>query len=229
MDETSSRDELLREVDELRASRARVMAIADGERRRIERDLHDGVQQHLVALAVNLQLARELAGSDPDALKTLLVEIGQDVRDTLESVRELAHGVYPALLLDRGLADALRGMASGIAVPVTIQAPADRYPPDIEATVYFCCVAALETVTGAGPGTRATVRVWQEQGSLEFEVFLDGSGVGHDESQVRSALTGIQDRLGAVAGMLTVSSEPGRMRVLGAIPLEDSRYRSSAR
>src|SRR2546423_15054888 len=227
MDETSSRDQLLREVNELRASRARVMATADGERRRIERDLHDGVQQHLVALAVNLQLARELAGSDPDALKTLLEEICQDVRDTLQSVRELAHGVYPALLLDRGLADALRGLASGIGIPVTIEAPADRHPPDIEATVYFCCLEALENVNRAGPGTRATVRLWPEPGSLHFEILVEGSGAANGELDGGSAPIGMQDRLGAVDGAFTVSSEPGRTRVRAAIPLRDRRYRPS--
>src|SRR5438876_4805643 len=96
------------EVEELRASRARVVAAADAERRRIERDLHDGVQQHLVALAVNLQLARQLADSDPEALRSLLDDLTRDVHEALESVRALARQVYPPLLLDRGLAEALR-------------------------------------------------------------------------------------------------------------------------
>src|SRR5262245_32104854 len=99
MGEAGSLDELSRELEELRASRTRVMAAADGERRRIERGLHDGVQQHLIALAVSLQLARELADSDPAALKALLEDITRDVREALESVRALAHGIYPSLLI----------------------------------------------------------------------------------------------------------------------------------
>src|SRR5438876_914557 len=162
------------EVEELRASRARVVAAADRERRRIERGLHDGVQQHLIALAVNLQLARELAASDPDALMAHLEEIAKDVRDALESVRALAHGIYPSLLLDRGLADALRGAASGVGIPTRVETGPERYPPDIEAAVYFCCLQVLEAIDGAKPAARATVRVWPEHESLRFEVAVDG-------------------------------------------------------
>jgi signal transduction histidine kinase len=219
MDEAVAHDEVRLELEELRASRARVMARADGERRRIERGLHDGVQQHLVALAVNLQLARDLADSDPAAVKTFLEEIAQDVRDALESVRALAHGIYPPLLLDRGVADALRGAAAGLDIPARVEATADRYPPDVEAAVYFCCLHALDAVEQAGPETQATVRVWPEHESLLFEVLVDGSVAGHDETERGSALTGMKDRLGAVGGRLEVSTEPGRTRVLGTIPL----------
>jgi signal transduction histidine kinase len=222
MDEAMSLDELRLEVEELRASRARIVAAADGERRRIERGLHDGVQQHLVALAVNLQLARELAGSDPSAAKTLLEESGQDVRDALESVRALAFSIYPPLLLDLGLTEALRGAAAGAAIATRIEAEtADRYSPDIEAAVYFCCLEALEyAVELGGPKARASVRVWSEHEQLLFEVVVDGSAAGDDDLKPGAALTTMNDRLGAVDGRLSVSSEPGRMtRVLGSIPL----------
>src|SRR5713101_462314 len=150
------------EVEELRASRARVVAAADAERRRIERDLHDGVQQHLVALAVNLQLARQLADSDPAAALTLLEEIGQAVREALDGVRALAQSIYPPLLLDRGLAEALRSAASGAGIHTRVEAAAsDRYPSEVEATVYFCCLEALHNAAKhAGAGARATVRTW---------------------------------------------------------------------
>jgi signal transduction histidine kinase len=219
MDEAVAHDEVRLELEELRASRARVMARADGERRRIERGLHDGVQQHLVALAVNLQLARELADSDPAGVKAFLEEIAQDVRDALESVRALAHGIYPPLLLDRGLADALRGAAAGVDFPARVEATTDRYSPDIEATVYFSCLQALDALGQAGPETRATLRVWPEHESLLFEVVVDGSVGRHDETERGSALIGMKDRLGAVGGRLDVSTEPGRTRVLGTIPL----------
>src|SRR5438105_14795670 len=109
-------------VEELRASRARVVAAGDAERRRIERALHDGVQQHLVALVVNLQLARQLVESDPAAAATLLEELGRDAREALEGVRELACEIYPPLLLDRGLADALHAAAAQVEAPCRVEA-----------------------------------------------------------------------------------------------------------
>ena len=214
-------DDLRREVDELRASRARVLAAADAERRRIERELHDGAQQHLVALAVNLELARQLADSDPVAAKTLLDEIGRDVREALESVRELAHGIYPPLLLDRGLAEALGAAASGVDIPTRVDASAlDRFPHEVEATVYFCCLEALQNAARhAGPRARATLRVWSEAGALLFEVGDDGAGF-EPATRRGAGLTSMSDRLGALDGALTVSSEPGHgTRVSGTIPL----------
>jgi signal transduction histidine kinase len=217
MDENVSLEKLHREVEELRASRARVMAAADRERRAIERDLHDGVQQHLVALAVNLQLARELADSDPSALKALLEEIGQDVRDALESVRELAYGVYPPLLIDRGLAEALRGAAAGVIVVTHVEAEAiDRYPAEVEASAYFACLEALAAAAEhARPETRATVRLWGEQGALFLEVSVEGGEWTPSETR----LANMNDRLGAAGGRLDVWAEPGRTRVSGTIPL----------
>lgn len=219
--EERSLDELRLEVEELRASRSRVVTAADAERRRIERDLHDGAQQHLVALSVNLQLARQLLVSDPAAAATLLEEIGRDVREALEGVRELAYRVYPPLLLDRGLVEALRAVASAAAIPTRVEAAAlDRYPPDFEATVYFCCVEALDNVTRhAGAGARATVRVWSDQGALVFEVADNGAGFEELTERRGAGLDDMSDRLGALGGVLTVSSEQGRgTRVSGRIP-----------
>jgi len=181
------------EIEELRASRARVLEAADAERRRTERSLHDGVQQHLVALAVNLQLARQLADSDPEALKTLLDELTRDVHEALESVRALAREVYPPLLLDRGLAEALRSAASEAGAHVDV-ATADRFAPEAEAAVYFCCVELLR------PG--ASIRVWADRDALVFET----SG---------AATAPVMDRLGALGGSLTL--EEGR--VTGRVPL----------
>jgi signal transduction histidine kinase len=217
-----SLDELCLQVDDLRASRARVVAAADAERRRIERELHDGLQQHLVAVAVNLQLARQLADTDPAAVKTLLEEIGADVREALDGVRELAHGVYPPLLLDRGLVEALKGAARRVAIPVRIETTVlERYEPDVESTVYFCCVDAVENAARhAGAGARATVRVWQEHGTLHFGVEDDGEGFDQSVERPGAGLTRMSDRLGAVDGRLTISSQPGEgTRVGGTIPL----------
>jgi signal transduction histidine kinase len=217
-----SLDDLRLEVEELRASRARVIAAADAERRRIERDLHDGAQQHFVALSVNLQLARQLADSDPAALTRLLEELGRDVRDALNEVRDLAHRIYPPLLLDRGLTEALREAASAVDIDARVEAAElDRYPPEIEATVYFCCLEALQNAARhAGRGARATVRVRHERGALRFEVADDGAGFEPDVRPPGAGLAGMSDRVGAVAGRLTIRSAPGRGTIVsGTIPM----------
>jgi len=215
-------DDTSQSVDDLRASRARVVAAADAGRRRIERDLHDGPQQHLVALAVNLQLARQLVDSDPTAAKALLEELGADVREALDAVRELAHEVYPPLLLDRGLGEALKGAGRRLSIPVRIESvPAARHPPGVEATVYFCCLEALDNTTRhGGPGARATVRVWQDDDALHFEVEDDGLGFDQSAEHPGQGLTAMSDRLGALDGRLAISSEPGSgTRVRGSVPL----------
>jgi signal transduction histidine kinase len=201
VDEPASVERLRGEIEELRASRARIAATADGERRRIERALHDGVQQDLIALAVNLQLAREVADSE-DA-SSYLEAASRDVHDALDAVRALAQSVYPSLLIDRGLAEALRGAARTARVPTTIDAPEDRYPPEIEAAVYFTCVRVLDAVEAR----RARVRVWSERGSLLFEVAVEGGLVPESAE--------LEDRAGAAGGSL--SFFPAGVR--GTIPL----------
>jgi signal transduction histidine kinase len=215
-------DELRREIEELRASRTRVVAAGDADRRKIERDLHDGAQQHLVALAVKLQLARQVVESDPAAAKAFLEEMSHDIREALDAVRELAFGIYPPFLVARGLTDALTAAASEAGIVTRVEATAlDRYPNEVEATVYFCCLEALHNATKyAGAGARATVRAWQERGVLLFEVVDDG--VGFDERAERrgAGLANMGDRLGALGGRLKISSEPGSgTRVFGTIPL----------
>ena len=174
------------EIDDHRLA-ARVRAAADAERRAIERNLHDGVQQDLVALCVNLELASQLADSDLGAAKTLLDEIRRDVRETLDGVRALAYGVYPSLLPVRGLADALR------TIPASLEAAElGRYPLEVEQTVYFCC---LDLVRHSSPNT--TLRVWQAEGNLCFAVT--------GEIAEGAALADLRDRLAAFGGELTVS------------------------
>lgn len=185
------------EVDDPRALAARIRAAADAERRGIERDLHDGVQQDLVALAVNLQLARKLADSDLAATSTLLDEMRQDVQETLDGVRALAQGVYPPILPVRGLADALRTIARVEATAV------GRYPLEVEETVYFCCLELLRNARAS-----ATVRLWQAEGTLCFaitgDIVVDGDH-----------LAVVRDRLAALGGRLTTSAGDAR----GMIPL----------
>jgi signal transduction histidine kinase len=217
----ASLDELQMQADELRTSRARVVAAADAERRRIERDLHDGAQQHLVALAVNLRLARELAESDPVGARAVLEELAGDVHEALEEIRDLAHGIYPQLLVDRGLADGLRAAVSRAPVRARLETDAiGRYRPEVEATVYFCCLEAIQNVSKhAGRDARATLRVWEEEGGLRFEVADDGAGFDPRVEPQGSGLTNMSDRLGALGGRLSVSAAPGDgTRVAGVIP-----------
>jgi signal transduction histidine kinase len=218
----ASLGELQLQADELRASRARVVAAADAERRRIERDLHDGAQQHLVALAVNLRLARELADSDPVGARAVLEELAGDVHKALEEIRVLAHGIYPKLLEDRGLSDALHAAVSRAPVRPRLETDAiGRYGPEVEVTVYFCCLEAIQNVgKHAGRDVRATLRVWEEQGGLRFEVADDGAGFDPRVEPRGSGLTNMSDRLGALGGRLSVVSAPGDgTRVAGVIPL----------
>jgi signal transduction histidine kinase len=219
----ASHDELKRQADELRASRARVVAAADAERRRIERDLHDGAQQHLVALAVNLKLARELADSDPRQARAVLDELAGDVQDALENFRDLAQGIYPPLLVERGLGEGLRAAVARAPGPARLEARAiGRYPPGVETTVYFCCLEALQNVgKHAGAGARATVRVWEDQDGLVFEIADDGAGFDPAAEPRGSGLTNISDRLGALGGRLSIASSPAEgTRIAGTIPLD---------
>ena len=206
-----SLDRLRLEVEELRASRERLVLAADADLRRIEHDLHDGPQQHLVALAVNLQLARRLADADPAAAKALLDEMGRDVQQALDETGELAHRIYPPLLEAGGLAAALRAAATnaGIAAHIEVTAAA-RYAPEVAGAVYFCCLEILER---AGDGARATVTVREEKGALGFEVVADGA-------RSEAGLERLRDRVEALGGELTVLSEPGHgIRVSGSLPL----------
>jgi signal transduction histidine kinase len=219
----ASLDELRRQADELRASRARVVVAADAERRRIERDLHDGAQQHLVALAVNLRLARELAGTDPAAAGAVLDELAGDVRDALDEFRDLAHGIYPPRLVERGLADGLRAALSRGPACARIECETlPRYGPEVEATIYFCCLEAVQNAAKhAGNGTRATLRLWEEDDGLQFEVSDEGAGFDVAARARGAGLTNMEDRLGALGGRLSISSSPGHgTRVSGVVPLD---------
>ena len=218
----TSLDELRIQADELRASRARVVAAADAERRRIERDLHDGAQQHLIALAVNLRLARDLANTDAGAAQAVLEELATDVKDALDDFRELAQGIYPPLLIDRGLVEGLRGPIARAPLPVRLEAGTiRRYPPEVETTVYFCCLEGLQNASKhAGHGARVTIRLWVEQDALQFEVADDGAGFEVDTLQRGAGLTNMGDRLGALGGSLSIRSSPGDGTwVTGVVPL----------
>jgi signal transduction histidine kinase len=221
--------ELRRRNAELQESRARLVSAADTERRRLERDLHDGAQQHLTGLSVKLQLAESLARTDPEASRHVLAEVRADLEHAKEQLRALAHGIFPPLLTIGGLHDALPAAASRAPLPVTVAAEGvGRYPPETEAAVYFCCLEALQNAAKhGGNGTRATIRVWEAPGELAFQVTDDGAGFttgsfpeARPGSGAGHGLVNMADRLGALGGHLSVVSAPGAgTTIQGRIPL----------
>jgi signal transduction histidine kinase len=207
---------------EARAWRARILAGADDERRRIERDLHDGAQQRLVALRIRLELAAEAVAEGRADPVELLRELGVEAEVALEEVRSLAQGIYPAPLAALGLARALRSVAVSGAVPTTVMAEAGRrYAREVETAAYFCCLEAMQNAAKHAAGaTGIRVVLSEGDGALGLEVRDDGSGFDPDRTAPGGGFTNIRDRLAAVGGELEVRSGPGAgTRVLAVIPL----------
>jgi signal transduction histidine kinase len=212
------------QTEELQASRSRIVSAADAERRRIERDLHDGAQQHLIGLAVHLRLALDVAGSAPEQAVEILEMLSDDVQVALEELRELAHGIYPPLLQDRGLHDALAAAAGRTPVRAALEVNGiGRYAPEVEATVYFCCLESLQNAAKhAGSGATAVVALSYDGDGLAFEVRDDGAGFDAGEERTGSGvgMTHMHDRVGALGGWLRVESAPGAgTTVNGFVPV----------
>jgi signal transduction histidine kinase len=211
----------VRLIEDLRASRQRLVAAQDEERRRIERNLHDGAQQQLVALAVQLKLLEETAGKDPDRDKQLAAKLGSQANAALEDLRDLARGIYPPLLADQGLAAALEAQSRKAAVPTEVETDGiARYPREIESTIYFCVLEALNNVAKYAHAASARITVAQRDGHLSFEVRDDGDGFDVDDARGGTGLQGMADRLDAVGGSLTLVSAPGDGSTVGGrVPL----------
>ena len=211
----------VRLIEELRASRQRLVAAQDEERRKLERNLHDGVQQQLVALSVKLKLADSLAQRDGEKAHELLMQLQDETTGALEDLRDLARGIYPPLLADKGLASALEAQARKAAVPVSIVAGhLGRYSQDVEAAVYFCSLEALNNVAKYASATHTTVHLSQEDGWLAFDVTDDGVGFDAAATSYGTGLQGMVDRVEAVGGELHVRSDPGRgTTVVGRVPV----------
>jgi signal transduction histidine kinase len=200
----------VRLIEELKASRQRLVTAQDEERRKLERNIHDGVQQQLVALAINLRLARQLTERDLAKANELLERSGREVTETLEDLRDLARGIYPPLLAAQGLAEALTAQAAKAALPVEIVSNGlSRYAQEVEAAIYFCCLEALQNVAKYSHATHATVRLSEEDGHLAFEVQDDGKGFDASNQSLGTGLQGMSDRLSAQDGMLEIRSRPG--------------------
>jgi signal transduction histidine kinase len=213
--------ELRANLEELRASRQRLVTAQDGERRRIERNIHDGAQQQLVALAVQTRMAEALAGKDPDREREVLRGLQRGLQDALDDLRDLARGIYPPLLADQGLGAALDSQARRSAVPVTMKAEGvERYPQEAEAAVYFCVLEALQNVAKYAEASRATVRLRGVAHELRFEVEDDGRGFDPAVTGYGTGVQGMVDRLAALGGELRVLSEPGSgTTVVGVLPV----------
>jgi len=206
---------------ELQASRLRIVTASDEARRMIERNLHDGAQQQLVALAVRLGLAAQIAPEDPESVPPMLEGLRTEVQSTIGELRELAHGIYPPLLRDRGLGEALRAAANRS--PLSCRVEIDlggRHPLEAETAAYFCCLEALQNAGKyAGPEATVTIRVGAEDSRLWFQVADDGSGFDPSAGEGHGFVN-MRDRLGALGGSLTVQSSLGDgTTVCGSVPV----------
>ena len=204
-------DRLRVEIEELRAARERLVRAADADRRAIERELHGGVHQRLVALATSLQLARLAEGSDPAAVETLLEEMTRDVRQALDETALLAQGIYPSALELGGLASLLRAAAVNAGVRATVDvSDGASHAPEIAMTVYLCWLALLARGSNGRP---VTIAVGGDEEALTFEIVGDSSGSAEDLERLR-------DRVAALGGRLAIEPEPGgSVRLSGSLPL----------
>jgi signal transduction histidine kinase len=200
--------ELRAKVEELRASRARMVEIGLRERRRLERDLHDGAQQRLVSLALNLRMAQEKLASEPGAAEGLLEWSREELESALEELRELARGIHPAVLSDRGLGAAIEALAHRVPLPVEVgELPSERLPEQVELAAYFVVSEALTNITKYASASYATIGVTRGNGRLTVEVSDDG--VGGADPERGSGLRGLAARLETIEGRLEVDSPPG--------------------
>jgi len=214
-------EELVARADELKASRERLIETQDAERRRLERDIHDGAQQHLVALAVNLRLAQTVAARSPERANRVLAEQADAARAAIETLSSLSRGIYPRLLSDKGLVPALRSAVATSAIRVTIDANGvGRLPTPVEAALYFCCMEAVQNATKHSGGDAVTVLLGKDRS--QWRLTVTDNGTGFDQVEVRAAgagagLANMRDRLDAVGGTVTIESLSGEGTTITAL------------
>jgi signal transduction histidine kinase len=215
-------DQISRQAHELRASRQRIVAAQDAERRRLERDIHDGAQQHLVALAVRLRMVIGVAVKEPHRAKAMLEELKGQAGEALETLRDLARGIYPSVLADQGLPAALAAQAGKFPMRVDVEAGGlRRYRPELEAAVYFTVLEALQNVAKYARATRTVVRLDESGDALTFSVADDGAGFDMANGRSGSGLQNMADRVEAMGGMLRIASASGKgTTVTGRIPMD---------
>ena len=201
------------QIEELRASRKRLVLAAAADRGRIERELHDGPQQRLVALAVELQQARRLVDVHPAAVGVLIDEMSGQLQEAVDALRALAHRIHPPLLEAGGLRSALRTTAAMLGVRTRLQVPAEAtLPAELAGAIYFSCADALEHL---GERAKIAITVLQEEETVVFEIIAEGS----DSATADSDLTLTRDRLEALGGRLTIESKPGHTGITGSLPI----------
>jgi signal transduction histidine kinase len=208
-------------IEDLRESRRRIVAAQDARAKALERNIHDGAQQQLVALNVQLGLARTLAPRDAEATVRLLSDLQERTEETLADLRDLARGIYPPLLADKGLGAALGAQARRSAIPVEVRSDGvGRFSQEAESAVYFSVLEALQNVAKYARASRATVTLSNGAGTLNFEVTDDGVGFDAGATTYGTGLQGMADRLAALGGSLAVQSEPNAgTTVRGRVPV----------
>jgi signal transduction histidine kinase len=204
-------EQLRARLAELQASRLRIVTAADDQRRRIERDIHDGAQRQLLTIESILALAESVAGQDDERERALVAQLQAETSGALETLRELARGIHPPLLADRGLIAAVTNQAGKAPVPVAVDADGvGRYPAEIESAIYFCCVEALQNATRHAPGSAVRISLAGDQRQVMFAVTDDGPGFDPAAPAAGSGLRNMSDRLAALGGSCQVHSRPGR-------------------
>ncbi len=211
----------VRLIEELRSSRKRIVTAQDERARVLERNIHDGAQQQLVALAVKLRLAQTMATKDPAKAEAMLAGLQLEAGEALENLRDLARGIYPPLLADKGLPEALAAQARKSPIPVEVETDhVSRYPQEIESTVYFCCLEAMQNAVRHSGASHVNLILAATDGRLRFEVSDDGAGFDPAASGRGTGLQGMADRLEAIGGTLEVRSTPGAgASVAGTVPI----------
>jgi signal transduction histidine kinase len=209
---------------QLRRSRSRLVRAADSERQKLERNIHDGVQQRLISIRIELGLAAEGAHDTP--LRARLDAVGDSVETTLDELREISHGIYPPILTDWGIVAALEHVQAGVPTPISIHATGvGRHPPEYESAAYYCCVEAVQNaIKHGGPGVRVSITLSEDADELRFTVSDDGPGFQPSNVRRGVGLQNMQDRVGALDGRLAIATGPGGgTTVTGTIPLPDDR------
>jgi signal transduction histidine kinase len=211
----------VRLLEELRESRRRIVTAQDERAKALERNIHDGAQQQLVALTVKLRLLEQLAPRDGAKAAQMAAQLQSEATEALEDLRDLARGIYPPLLADKGLTAALEAQARKSSLPVSVSPDGvARYPQEVESAVYFSCLEALQNVAKYAHASRAQARLWASGGELTFEVTDDGAGFDPSATPRGSGLQGMADRLDAIGGTLEVRSQPGMgTTVTGRVPV----------
>jgi signal transduction histidine kinase len=206
----------VRLIEELRASRRRIVTAQDERAKQLERNLHDGAQQQLVALGVQLSLLRRVIEPGSPETAATFDALQQATTDALENLRDLARGIYPPLLADQGLVVALEGQARKAALPIEVEGVrVGRYPQEVEAAVYFCCLEALQNVAKYANASSARVQLADRDGTVTFEVVDDGTGFDPEHTPLGTGLQGMRDRLEALGGTLMIDSTPDRGTTVG--------------